>query len=195
MTIDSIFWLFDFTNQKSCVGFGNILKFSNPKLFVLNEVKSSKTINKKDISGLLELQSIAGKDFKKGIALMPICFGISFTNTPMNNARALVHVYQDGSIGISTGAVEMGQGVNTKLITIAAQSFSIAPEKIKIETTNTTRVANTSPTAASSTADLNGKAVQMACSALLERLKKVAADQLKSTSEEIQPLKLAQNKG
>ena len=124
-------------------------------------------------------------DFKKGIALMPICFGISFTNTPMNHARALVHVYQDGSIGISTGAVEMGQGVNTKLLQIAAHSFSINPDKIKLETTNTTRVANTSPSAASSTADLNGKALLKACVAILTRLKKVAAKELEVKEQEI----------
>ena len=118
------------------------------------------------------------KSFKKGIALMPICFGISFTNTPMNHARALVHVYLDGSVGLSTGAVEMGQGVNTKMSQIAAQVFSIPAENVKIETTNTTRVANTSPSAASSTADLNGKALLKACKAILERLKKVAAHEL-----------------
>jgi len=116
--------------------------------------------------------------YKKGIALMPITFGISFTNTPMNHARALVHIYQDGSVGISTAAVEMGQGVNTKMLQIAAQVFSIDSKKVKIETTNTTRVANTSPTAASSTADLNGKAVLKACNALLERLKEVASEEL-----------------
>ena len=66
---------------------------------------------------------------------MPITFGISFTNTPMNHARALVHIYLDGSVGISTAAVEMGQGVNTKMMQIAAQVFSIPIEKIKIETT------------------------------------------------------------
>ena len=118
------------------------------------------------------------KSFKKGIALMPICFGISFTNTPMNHARALVHVYLDGSVGVSTGAVEMGQGVNTKMSQIAAQVFSIPAENIKIETTNTTRVANTSPSAASSTADLNGKALLKACKAILERLITVAALEL-----------------
>ncbi|MGB5463075.1 MAG: molybdopterin cofactor-binding domain-containing protein [Aureibaculum sp.] len=121
--------------------------------------------------------------FKKGIALMPICFGISFTNTPMNHARALVHVYLDGSVGISTGAVEMGQGVNTKMSQIAAQVFSIPSEYIKIETTNTTRVANTSPSAASSTADLNGKALLKACNAILERLKTVAALELEVNKE------------
>ncbi len=124
--------------------------------------------------------------FKKGIALMPITFGISFTNTPMNHARALVHIYLDGSVGISTAAVEMGQGVNTKLLQIAAQVFSIDPKKVKIETTNTTRVANTSPSAASSTADLNGKALLKACNALLERIKKVASNELKVDSGTIE---------
>ncbi len=118
------------------------------------------------------------QQFKKGMAVMPICFGISFTNTPMNHARALVHIYQDGSVGISTGAVEMGQSVNTKMLQVAAQTFSINSDLIKLETTNTTRVANTSPSAASSTADLNGKALLKACNALLERLKHVAADEL-----------------
>lgn len=118
------------------------------------------------------------QQFKKGLSLMPICFGISFTNTPMNHARALVHIYQDGSVGISTGAVEMGQGVNTKMLQIAAISFGLSPESIKIETTNTTRVANTSPSAASATADLNGKALLKACNALIDRLLIVAADRL-----------------
>ncbi|MBU2922061.1 molybdopterin-dependent oxidoreductase [Winogradskyella psychrotolerans] len=123
--------------------------------------------------------------FKKGLSFMPITFGISFTNTPMNHARALVHIYLDGSVGISTAAVEMGQGVNTKMMQIAADVFSIPIEKIKIETTNTTRVANTSPSAASSTADLNGKATLMACNALVERLKLVASEDLNVSEKDI----------
>ncbi|KAF0138445.1 MAG: xdhAH, partial [Stygiobacter sp.] len=115
---------------------------------------------------------------KKGFALMPICFGISFTNTMMNQASALVHIYTDGSVGISTAAVEMGQGVNMKIHRIAEKIFSINAERIKLETTNTTRVANTSPTAASSGADLNGMATQLACNVLLERLKEFAAKKL-----------------
>ena len=104
---------------------------------------------------------------------MPVCFGISFTNTMMNNARALVHIYSDGSVGISTGAVEMGQGASSKMIQVAANSFGVSTDRIKLETTNTTRVANTSPSAASATADLNGKALQNACDQILERLKKI----------------------
>ncbi|MEK6155093.1 molybdopterin cofactor-binding domain-containing protein [Flavobacteriaceae bacterium 3-367] len=117
--------------------------------------------------------------FKKGISMMPICFGISFTNTPMNHARALVHIYQDGSVGVSTAAVEMGQGVNTKMLQVAQEVLGISANKVKLETTNTTRVANTSPSAASSTADLNGKAVEMACKSLKSRLSAVAASLLK----------------
>ena len=107
---------------------------------------------------------------KKGLSLMPICFGISFTNTMMNQARALVHVYSDGTVGVSTGAVEMGQGVNTKMIQVAAKRLGINEQKIKLESTNTSRVANTSPSAASATADLNGKALEDACSQINERL-------------------------
>ncbi len=127
----------------------------------------------------------ANTNYKKGISLMPITFGISFTNTPMNHARALIHIYQDGSVGVSTGAVEMGQSVNTKMLQVASQTLGISPDKVKLETTNTTRVANTSPTAASATADLNGKAVLKACNALKERLKVVAANLLDANIEHI----------
>ena len=123
--------------------------------------------------------------YKKGISFMPICFGISFTKILMNQARALVHLYTDGSIGISTGAVEMGQGVNTKMAQVAATIFSLPLSKIKIHTTNTFRIANTSPSAASATADLNGKAVQMACLNLLERLKPVAQEILKQPCDKM----------
>ena len=115
---------------------------------------------------------------KKGIYTIPLCYGIAFTQVAMNQAGALVHLYLDGSVGISTGAVEMGQGVNMKIKLIAANCFSIAPDRIKIETTNSTRVANASPTSASTGADLNGMATQLACKKLLERLKKVAAEKL-----------------
>jgi xanthine dehydrogenase large subunit len=116
--------------------------------------------------------------YKKGISVMPICFGISFTNTLMNQARALVHIYTDGSVVVSTGAVEMGQGVNTKMLQVVAQTFSINPNKIKVNSTNTYRIANTSPSAASATADLNGKATLIACTAILDRIKMVAAAEL-----------------
>jgi xanthine dehydrogenase large subunit len=104
----------------------------------------------------------------------------------MNQARALVHIYQDGSIGISTGAVEMGQGVNTKLAQVAARVFSVDIRRVKMESTNTARVSNTSPTAASSGADLNGNALLVACTELLERLKMTAALLHHCSSDEIE---------
>lgn len=115
---------------------------------------------------------------KKGAAVMPVCFGISFTTTFLNQASALMHIYTDGSVNISTAAVEMGQGVNAKLKTIAARTLSIDESRIKIESTNTSRVSNTSPTAASKGTDLNGFAVIDACKILYERLQKVAAEEL-----------------
>ena len=122
---------------------------------------------------------------KKGLALMPVCFGISFTNTRMNQARALVHIYTDGSVGVSTGAVEMGQGVNTKLLQVAAQELAIRSERVKLLTTSTYRIASTSPSAASATADLNGKALQLACVELINRLKGVAAVELNTAIDTI----------
>ncbi|MFN2500656.1 MAG: xanthine dehydrogenase molybdopterin binding subunit [Pyrinomonadaceae bacterium] len=113
---------------------------------------------------------------KKGVAVMPICFGISFTKTPMNQARSLVHVYTDGSVAVSTGAVEMGQGVNTKMAQVAARMFGLPITHVKVHTTNTLRIANTSPTAASAAADLNGKATQLACESIRDRLFEVAKD-------------------
>ena len=71
----------------------------------------------------------SSKYFKKGVAMMPVCFGISFTKTPMNQARSLVHVYTDGSVAVSTGAVEMGQGVNTKIAQVAAKMFGLPIEQ------------------------------------------------------------------
>jgi len=133
---------------------------------------------KKEVAGF----NAANKLYKKGVALMPVCFGISFTKTLMNQARSLVHVYTDGSVGISTGAVEMGQGVNTKILQVAARVFSIDPVRVKVNTTNTYRIANTSPTAASAAADLNGKATAIACHEILKRLKQVASDELSAGS-------------
>ncbi len=122
---------------------------------------------------------------KKGYAFMPICFGISFTKTSLNQASSLVNIYYDGSVGISTGAVEMGQGVNTRIAQVPMTVFSLPLNKIKIETTNTTRIINTSPSAASSTADLNGKATELACMTLKERLLQFASELLETPMEQL----------
>ncbi|RPI01259.1 MAG: xanthine dehydrogenase, partial [Calditrichaeota bacterium] len=116
---------------------------------------------------------------KKGMALMPICFGISFTNIGLNQASAMVHVFSDGSVSVASGAVEMGQGVKTKIQGIASRILAIPDSRIKVEFTNTQRIANMSPTAASTGADMNGHAVRIACERLLARVTKhVAQKQL-----------------
>ncbi len=116
---------------------------------------------------------------KKGLALMPVCFGIAFTARFLNQADALVHVYTDGSVSVSTGAVEMGQNVKFKIQRVVAQTFGISTERIKIESTNTSRIPNMSPTAASTGADINGQAARLASLQILNRLKQHAALLLK----------------
>ena len=118
------------------------------------------------------------KYFKKGFAFMPISFGIAFTNTKLNQANALIDIYSDGSVSFSTAAVEMGQGVNAKIREVVSRVFSVSQERIKNESTNTTRSANTSPTAASSGADLNCNAAYKACKIILDRIKHSALEEL-----------------
>ncbi len=138
---------------------------------------AEKTFATENIKERIKKFNDENQNFKKGFAFMPICFGIAFTNTRMNQANALVNIYTDGSVSFSTAAVEMGQGVNAKIKEVISRVFSIPHDLIKNEPTNTTRSANTSPTAASSGADLNCNAVYNACSIILERLKKSALDE------------------
>ncbi len=107
---------------------------------------------------------------KRGLALTPVQFGISFTLTHLNQAGALVHVYQDGSIAMNHGGTEMGQGLFQKVAQVAASVFGVGIEAVKITATDTAKVPNTSATAASSGSDLNGMAVQAACETIRARL-------------------------
>ena len=107
---------------------------------------------------------------KRGIALTPVKFGISFTLTHLNQAGALVHVYQDGSIHLNHGGTEMGQGLFQKVAQVAAWVFGVDVSTVKITATDTGKVPNTSATAASSGSDLNGMAVQAACEQLRGRI-------------------------
>jgi xanthine dehydrogenase large subunit len=107
---------------------------------------------------------------RKGIALTPVKFGISFTLTAYNQAGALVHIYQDGSIHLNHGGTEMGQGLNTKVAQVVADAFQVDIERVKITATTTGKVPNTSATAASSGSDLNGMAAYDACRQIKERL-------------------------
>jgi len=107
---------------------------------------------------------------KRGIAFSPVKFGISFTLTHLNQAGALVHVYQDGSIHLNHGGTEMGQGLFQKVAQVAASRFGVPLEAVKITATDTAKVPNTSATAASSGSDLNGMAVRAACDTIRARI-------------------------
>ncbi|MEX0308134.1 MAG: xanthine dehydrogenase molybdopterin binding subunit [Ruegeria sp.] len=107
---------------------------------------------------------------KKGIAFSPVKFGISFTLTHLNQAGALVHVYQDGSVHLNHGGTEMGQGLFQKVAQVAASRFGIPLDMVKITATDTAKVPNTSATAASSGSDLNGMAVKAACDTIRDRM-------------------------
>ena len=99
------------------------------------------------------------KVLKKGIAITPVKFGISFTTTHLNQGGALVHIYTDGSIHLNHGGIEMGQGLMTKLALVASNEFGLNYENIKISSTDTEKVPNTSASAASATTDINGAAI------------------------------------
>jgi xanthine dehydrogenase large subunit len=122
---------------------------------------------------------------KRGIAISPVKFGISFTLTHLNQAGALVHVYQDGSIRINHGGTEMGQGLFQKVAQVAASRFGVGMEAIKITATDTAKVPNTSATAASSGSDLNGMAVQIACDTIISRMAEFLAHQYNKTPDDV----------
>jgi xanthine dehydrogenase large subunit len=122
---------------------------------------------------------------KRGIALTPVKFGISFTATAMNQAGALVHVYTDGSVHLNHGGTEMGQGLYVKVAQVVADELGVPLDRVRITATATDKVPNTSPTAASSGSDLNGKAAQVAARALRKRLARVAADELGGRAEDV----------
>jgi xanthine dehydrogenase large subunit len=123
---------------------------------------------------------------KRGIALTPVKFGISFTMTAFNQAGALVHVYQDGSIHLNHGGTEMGQGLFTKVAQVLADAFQVDLDRVKITATTTAKVPNTSATAASSGSDLNGMAAYDAARQIKERLVAFAAQNWGVAAEDVQ---------
>jgi len=122
---------------------------------------------------------------KKGLALTPLKFGIAFNVTHLNQAGALVHVYVDGSILVNHGGTEMGQGINTKVMQVVAHELGVDLERVRATATNTSKVANTSATAASTGADLNGKAAQDAARKIRARLADFAATQYGGEASEV----------
>ena len=144
-------------------------KIENNRLFIIYDqlMKSSEYYKRRsevnDFNATHEFM-------KKGLACTPVKFGISFTTTYLNQAGALVHVYTDGTILVNHGGTEMGQGLHTKIQQIAAAEFGVSLERVKVNATNTSKVPNTSATAASSGTDLNGAAVKNAIDILKSRI-------------------------
>ena len=123
------------------------------------------------------------KVLKKGIAITPVKFGISFTTTHLNQGGALVHIYTDGSIHLNHGGIEMGQGLMTKLALVASNEFGLNYEHIKISSTDTEKVPNTSASAASATTDINGAAIVNAINNIKSGLNEFIYDYFKTNSK------------
>jgi xanthine dehydrogenase large subunit len=126
------------------------------------------------------------KTLKRGIALVPVKFGISFTQTALNQAGALVHVYDDGSVMLNHGGTEMGQGLHTKVAQVVARELGIDVARVRVTAADTSKVPNTSPTAASASSDLNGKAAQAAARAVKDRLVEYASSKYGVAPESIE---------
>jgi xanthine dehydrogenase large subunit len=142
-----------------------------PELFSTLRQESNYDARRKSIT---QFNSDSPTDLR-GLALTPVKFGISFTRRTLNQANALVNIYLDGSVLVSTGATEMGQGVNTRVRQIVAEELGITYDRVLLAPTSTEKNNNTSPTAASSGTDINGAAAVDACSRLRSRLAEVAA--------------------
>ena len=123
------------------------------------------------------------KVLKKGIAITPVKFGISFTTTHLNQGGALVHIYTDGSIHLNHGGIEMGQGLMTKLALVTSNEFGLNYENIKISSTDTEKVPNTSASAASATTDINGAAIVNAINNIKSGLNEFIYDYFKTNSK------------
>ena len=163
------------TNEHNLTPYGE--KVENNHLFRMFDqiVNTSAYYNRRMEINRFNLEN---EFFKKGLALTPVKFGISFTTAFLNQAGALVNIYTDGTVLVNHGGTEMGQGLHTKILRIASSELGISADHVKVNATNTSKVPNTSPTAASSGSDLNGMAVKNAIGIIKERLSKLAVAEL-----------------
>ncbi len=152
---------------------------------VIEDFVADKVMDQLEAESLYRARRVAVDAFnrehkhrQRGLALVPLKFGISFTATMLNQGGALVHIYMDGSVSVNHGGTEMGQGLNTKMAQVAADGLGIPVPLVRVTGTDTQKVPNASATAASSGADINGAAINHACAQLRERLAPVAARML-----------------
>ena len=150
---------------------------------IWNELKDSSDFARRRAE-VIEF-NVVNPHAKRGLAITPVKFGISFNMTAFNQAGALVLIYQDGSVQVNHGGTEMGQGLHTKMLQVAAQTLGVPMESVRLMPTRTDKVPNTSATAASSGADLNGGAVKDACEQLKGRLANVAAQEFGVSAEDV----------
>lgn len=125
------------------------------------------------------------KVLKRGMGIAPVKFGIAFTNLGLNQGGALINIYKDGSVQVNHGGIEMGQGITAKMRRIAARELGVTEEMVRIMSTDTDKVPNTSPTAASTGSDINGMAIVMAAKPLRERLAGKAAELLNCSPDDV----------
>jgi xanthine dehydrogenase large subunit len=156
--------------------------FDNRIARVWNEVKANASFAERTLSVTQFNQTHTHK--KRGLAITPVKFGISFNKVQYNQAGALILVYTDGSIQLNHGGTEMGQGLHTKMLQVAARTLGVSIDRFRIMPTSTDKVPNTSATAASSGSDLNGQAVKDACETIKSRLAPVAARMLNLNAPE-----------
>ncbi|MBX9671562.1 MAG: xanthine dehydrogenase molybdopterin binding subunit [Candidatus Obscuribacterales bacterium] len=165
--------------ERNTTPYGQIVRNNNlPKLFD----QIMKTSQFRDRLSKVEEFNSGSETHLKGISITAIKFGISFTNTMLNQANALVNVYLDGTVQVSTGATEMGQGVNTNIKMLVADELGIDPGDVIVMATSTEKNNNTSATAASAATDLNGSAAVNACRKIKSNLREVAARHIASTT-------------
>jgi xanthine dehydrogenase large subunit len=171
-----------YTEKRDVTPYGMKVE-DNIALEVMAELEASSDYRRrrKEIAGFNAANSV----LKKGLSLTPVKFGISFTLTHLNQAGALVHVYTDGSVHLNHGGTEMGQGLYTKVAQVVAEEFGIDAAAVRITATTTAKVPNTSATAASSGADLNGMAAKHAAATIKSRLVDFAAKQWKVAKSRI----------
>ncbi|MBI4508266.1 MAG: xanthine dehydrogenase molybdopterin binding subunit [Deltaproteobacteria bacterium] len=164
----------NFYQEGDTTHYGQAVKDASRIHRIWDELKKSSGFEERRLEVARSNASGARPGKKRGIAITPVKFGISFTASFFNQAGALVLIYQDGSVQVNHGGTEMGQGLHTKIMQVAAEALGVPLSSVRIMPTRTDKVPNTSATAASSGADLNGAAVRIACDALRERLAQVA---------------------
>ncbi len=161
-------------DQNNITPYGQTVENNN--LFIMYDQvmqSSSYVIRRKEISEFNRTHEF----FKKGIALTPVKFGISFTTSFLNQAGSLVNIYTDGTVLVNHGGTEMGQGLHTKILKIAAAELGLTTDRVRVNATNTSKIPNTSATAASSGSDINGMAVKNAVDILKARISEVVKDE------------------